>query len=104
MQQWNDSIHIFWHDKFTQMIPVAPDRFGYFMDHAYFSAARSFREIVNSLGIDRVNEKHIGALTAILLHNSLFKFAISFYKDKETGGGRQGSVSGKASEDTGSCA
>ena len=66
------------HDK-----PVAPDRFGYFMDHAYFSAARLFREIVNSLGIERVNEKHVDALTAILLHNSLFKFAISFYKDKE---------------------
>jgi len=66
------------HDK-----PGAPDSFGYFMDHAYFSSARLYREIVNSIGIDKVNEKHIDALTAILLHNSLFKFAISFYKDKE---------------------
>lgn len=63
--------------------PVAPDRFGYFMDHAYFSSARLYREIVNSIGISRVSEKHIDALTAILLHNSLFKFAVSFYKDKE---------------------
>ncbi|MBE5999587.1 MAG: hypothetical protein E7237_08300, partial [Sarcina sp.] len=66
------------HDK-----PINPDGFGYFMDHAYFSSTRLYREIVNSLGIDQVNEKHVDALTAILLHNSLFKFAISFYKDKE---------------------
>ena len=66
------------HDK-----PINPDGFGYFMDHAYFSSARLYREIVNSLGIDQVNEKHVDALTAILLHNSLFKFAISFYKDKK---------------------
>ncbi|MBP3874651.1 MAG: hypothetical protein J6E41_03005, partial [Lachnospiraceae bacterium] len=66
------------HDK-----PINPDDFGYFMDHAYFSSARLYREIVNSLGIDQVNEKHVDALTAILLHNSLFKFAISFYKDRE---------------------
>ncbi len=65
------------HDK-----PIAPDTFGYFMDHAYFSAARLFHEIEGSLGVDGVNEKHIDALTAILLHNSLFKFAISFYKSK----------------------
>ncbi len=65
------------HDK-----PIAPNAFGYFMDHAYFSAARLFYEIVNSIGIRQINEKHIDALTAILLHNSLFKFAISFYKDE----------------------
>ena len=66
------------HDK-----PGAPDSFGYYMDHAYFSSARLYREIVESIGIGKVNEKHIDALTAILLHNSLFKFAISFYKDEE---------------------
>ena len=64
------------HDK-----PVAPNDFGYFMDHAYFSSARLYREIVNSLGIENVCAMHIDALTAILLHNSLFKFAISFYKN-----------------------
>ncbi len=64
------------HDK-----PVKPDSFGYYMDHAYFSSVRLFREIVNSIGIDKVTEKHIDALTAILLHNSLFKFAVSFYKE-----------------------
>ena len=62
--------------------PIAPDAFGYFMDHGYFSAIRLFRELVNSLGIDAVTEKHIDSVTAILLHNSLYKFSISFFKSK----------------------
>ncbi|MGI6090901.1 MAG: hypothetical protein ACOYEL_05905 [Saccharofermentanales bacterium] len=66
------------HDK-----PTRPDNFDYYMDHAYFSSARLYREIENSIGIEKINEKHIDALTAILLHNSLFKFAISFYKNKD---------------------
>ena len=66
------------HDK-----PISPDSFNYFMDHAYFSATRLYREIETSLGIERINEKHVDALTAILLHNSLFKFAVSFYNSKE---------------------
>ena len=65
------------------MKPICPDAFGHFMDHAYFSSARLYHEIENSIGISKINEKHVDALTAILLHNSLFKFAISFYKDKE---------------------
>ncbi|MCR4751830.1 MAG: hypothetical protein K5852_05995 [Eubacterium sp.] len=66
------------HDK-----PVRPNSFGYFMDHAYFSSARLYHEIENSLGTEKINEKHVDALTAILLHNSMFKFAISFYKDED---------------------
>ncbi|MBQ9545560.1 MAG: hypothetical protein IJV00_10590 [Clostridia bacterium] len=62
--------------------PIAPDEFNYFMDHAYFSATRLFREIENSSGVEKINEKHVDALTAILLHNSLFKFAVSFFKSK----------------------
>ena len=69
------------HDK-----PIHPDAFNYFMDHAYFSATRLFREIVHSLGIEAVTKMHLDALTAILLHNSLFKFAISFYNDDNTKG------------------
>lgn len=65
------------HDK-----PIAPDTFNYFMDHAYFSATRLYREIENSIGIEKINEKHVDALTAILLHNSLFKFAVSFFNGK----------------------
>ena len=63
--------------------PIHPDAFGYFMDHAYFSSARLFHEIENSVGTEKINKKHIDALTAILLHNSMFKFAVSFYKDKD---------------------
>lgn len=66
------------HDK-----PIAPDTFGYYMDHAYFSAARLYGELEESIGIGSINEKHVDALTAIMLHNSLFKFAISFYKDDD---------------------
>ncbi|MGB4627654.1 MAG: hypothetical protein WBI36_07610 [Erysipelotrichaceae bacterium] len=51
-------------------------------NHAYFSASRLYREIENSVGIDKINEKHLDALTAILLHNSLYKFAIAYYKSE----------------------
>ncbi len=63
--------------------PVSPERFGCFMDHAFFSAARLFRELEDSCGAEALTPMHVDALSAILLHNSLFKFAISFYKDKE---------------------
>ena len=66
------------HDK-----PISPETFGYFMDHAYFSSARLYHEMENSLGTDCLGDKHLDALTAILLHNSLYKFAISFYKSDD---------------------
>ncbi|MBR5707772.1 MAG: hypothetical protein IKX41_00090, partial [Oscillospiraceae bacterium] len=58
--------------------PVSPDRFGYYMDHAWFSATRLFRELVSSPeGAASLEPIHINALSAILLHNSLFKFAVA---------------------------
>ena len=63
--------------------PTEPNRFGYFMDHAYFSATRLYQELVEVLGAERLTEAHVDALTAIMLHNSMFKFAIAFYKDRE---------------------
>ncbi len=63
--------------------PCNPEKYGYFMDHAVFSSIRLYRELVNSLGVDRITEKHVDALTAIILHNSMYKFKISFYKDPE---------------------
>ncbi|MBQ5987363.1 MAG: hypothetical protein IJL59_08850 [Clostridia bacterium] len=63
--------------------PTEPNRFGYFMDHAYFSATRLYQELCEVLGEEALTEAHVDALTAIMLHNSLFKFAIAFYKDKE---------------------
>ena len=63
--------------------PVEPNRFGYFMDHAYFSATRLCQELCEVLGEQALTEAHVDALTAIMLHNSLYKFAIAFYKDPD---------------------
>ena len=63
--------------------PEKPDRFGYYMDHAFFSASRLCRELINILGPSGLKTMHVDALTAILLHNSLFKFSIAFYKDED---------------------
>ena len=60
--------------------PTEPDTFGYYMDHAYFSATRLYQELVKVRGTESLNAAHLDALTAIMLHNSLFKFAIAFYK------------------------
>ncbi len=63
--------------------PTDPNRFGYYMDHAYFSATRLYQQLVEERGAETLTEAHVDALTAIMLHNSLFKFAIAFYKSKE---------------------
>lgn len=62
--------------------PVHPEDFNYFMDHAYFSAVRLYRELAENLGVENICSMHVDALTAILLHNSLFKFTISTFKSK----------------------
>lgn len=66
--------------------PVAPEEFGYYMDHAWFSAVRLYREIINAFGIDAINRIHIDALSAILMHNSLYKFVIDDYKSDDSKG------------------
>ena len=63
--------------------PTEPNRFGYFMDHAFFSASRLYRELAEELGAENLTPLHIDVLSAIMLHNSLYKFAIAFYKDKK---------------------
>ena len=63
--------------------PTHPERNGYYMDHAFFSACRLFRELVSVPDAEPLTAAHIDALTAIMLHNSLYKFAIAFYKDPE---------------------
>ena len=72
--------------------PASPECFNCFMDHAYFSALRLYREIVDVIGVEQHPERrealkaaHVDALSAILLHNSLYKFSIAFYKDKSAG-------------------
>ena len=63
--------------------PTEPNHFGYFMDHAFFSASRLYRELAEELGAENLNAMHVDVLSAILLHNSLYKFSIAFYKDRE---------------------
>ena len=63
--------------------PTQPNDFGYFMDHAFFSSCRLYRELEQSIGTKGITKLHVDALSAIMLHNSLFKFSISFYKDKK---------------------
>ena len=63
--------------------PTHPEQNGYYMDHAFFSAVRLYRELVTVRPAERLTAVQVDALTAIMLHNSLYKFAIAFYKDPE---------------------
>ncbi len=62
--------------------PARPEAFNYFMDHAYFSATVLFQKMFGELKCT-LEPEHLDALTAILMHNSLYKFSIAFYKEKE---------------------
>lgn len=59
--------------------PTKPDKFNHFMDHAYFSATVLFERLFEELGIE-INKTFLDALSAILMHNSLYKFSIAHYK------------------------
>ena len=69
--------------------PIYPETFGLYMDHAYFSALRLYHEIIKDpfdpekIKPEIIRQEHLDALTAIMLHNSLYKFAIAFYKDDD---------------------
>ncbi len=67
--------------------PVEPQNNGYFMDHAYFSSARLCKELFDTIGrtsgTGSITAAHVDVLSAIMLHNSLFKFAVAFYKDPD---------------------
>ncbi len=64
-----------------QQKPTEPNRFGHFMDHAYFSATVLFKKLFCELKCP-IEREHLDALTAILLHNSLYKFSVARYKEK----------------------
>ena len=69
---------------------VAPEDSDYHMDHGYFSALRLYQGLTEAMGIDShkrseawtddLQTAHVDALSAIVLHNLLFKYSISFYK------------------------
>ena len=57
--------------------PTSPENFAYHIDHAYFSAVRLYNEMANTtVGLSAFKKEHLDSLTAILLHNSLFKKTI----------------------------
>ena len=59
--------------------PIHPDKFNHFMDHAYFSATVLFNKLFCELELE-LDIPYLDALTAILMHNSLYKFSITNYK------------------------
>lgn len=61
--------------------PKRPDKFNHFMDHAYFSATVLFKKLFGELKCS-LNQASLDALTAILMHNSLYKFSIAHYKSE----------------------
>jgi hypothetical protein len=65
---------------YLQRKPVEPNEFNHYMDHAYFSATVLFRKLFCELQMD-LTEGYMDALTAIILHNSLYKFSVAFYKE-----------------------
>lgn len=65
--------------------PRNPDYFGYYIDHAYFSSSILFQELYNVQDKEskvRLSKAGIDALTAIILHNSLYKFSVAQYKEE----------------------
>lgn len=70
---------IYWdiHNK-----PIQPDKYNYFMDHAYFSTVKLFKEL-RKTHLRDMGRAEVDSLTAILLHNSLLKFSIVHYKDNK---------------------
>lgn len=67
--------------KFLIDKPTKPNDFNHFMDHAYFSATILFKKLFEEMGI-KIQPEHLDATTAILMHNSLYKFCIAHYKSE----------------------
>ena len=63
--------------------PCAPEEYGGFMDHAYFSAVVLFRELLELGGAGAFRTETVDAISAIALHNSMYKFSITNIRDKE---------------------
>lgn len=59
--------------------PTQPDKFNHFMDHAYFSSTVLFKKLFMEMECG-LKAEHLDSLTAILMHNSLYKFCIANYK------------------------
>ena len=60
-----------------------PEKYNYYIDHAYFSATVLFRKLFVELECE-LKQEHLDALTAIMLHNSLYKFCVTNIKSDTT--------------------
>lgn len=56
--------------------PASPDAFGGFMDHAVFSGVVLYKQLAEVLGVPAIEKAYIDCITAITLHNSMFKFSV----------------------------
>lgn len=61
-----------------------PDNFSGFMDHAYFSAILLLRQLMDVIGAKCICVADVDAITAIALHNSMYKFSITNIKKEES--------------------
>lgn len=78
------NVYGFSEDKMLEYLiekPTQPNKFNHFMDHAYFSATVLFKKLFEEMEI-KMQIEHLDALTAILMHNSLYKFCIAHYKSE----------------------
>lgn len=67
--------------------PTNPNLFDHYMDHAYFSASIIFRKLLEMIDIeDLTNDFNdwMDCLTAIVMHNSLFKFSLRKVEKNES--------------------
>ncbi len=72
---------------------VSPENSNYHMDHGYFSALRLYQGLTEAMGIDSkkssgawtddFQKAHVDALSAIAIHNLVFKYSIAFCKTGE---------------------
>ncbi|MBQ9142127.1 MAG: hypothetical protein IJX63_10100 [Lachnospiraceae bacterium] len=72
--------------------PEHPEAFGGYIDHAYFSTIILLNTLIQVVEKDSLNEMYTHALTAILLHNSLYKFSITNYKKNAFNDGKHFSL------------
>lgn len=63
-------------DKVLDLKPISPDVFGGYMDHAVFSGILLYRQLVDVLGVKELNRQFLDSISAITLHNSMFKFSV----------------------------
>lgn len=65
--------------QYLEEKPKKPEKFNCFMDHAYFSATMLYKKLFEEMHCE-LKKEHLDSLTAILMHNSLYKFCIADYK------------------------